>query len=46
MLVAIFVSVILILTVGMTMEESSDEEDKVEGTGEGLRAGEGGFKLL
>ena len=38
MLVAILGSVIMALTGGKTKDESSEEEDKVEGTGEGVLA--------
>ena len=41
-LVAIFWSVILALTVVKKKDESLEEEDTVDGAGEGLRAGEGG----
>ena len=45
-LVAIFWSVILALTVGMKKEESLEEEDMVDGAGEGLRVGEGGTGVV
>lgn len=40
-LVAIFESVILGMTAGRHREESLDDEEKVEGVGERLRAGVG-----